>query len=67
MTWHRWRGFGEVGELADKYNRQAGTGSKQSVDVHVSRQPIISISLSTSKLQPTDSGKPNYTNTNILN
>jgi len=37
ITWHRWRGFGEVGEVADKYNRQAGTGSKQSVDIHASR------------------------------
>lgn len=37
ITWHRWRGFGEVGEVPDKYNRQAGTGSKQSVVIHASR------------------------------
>lgn len=29
-----------AGEVTDKYNRQAGAGSKQSVDVHAGRQPI---------------------------
>jgi len=29
-----------AGEVTDKYNRQAGAGSKQSVDVHTGRQPF---------------------------